>query len=75
MATLEQTDKPKGIDFYGGYEVLSESGVDLTLLHGNLRRSLEARWETGRRALASSVALRQAFQIGKKASPPIDWDS
>jgi hypothetical protein len=75
MAAPEQADKPKGIEFYGGYEVYSESGVDLTLLRGNLRRSLEERWERGRRALASSLTLRQAFQIGKKPSPPIDWNN
>jgi hypothetical protein len=33
------------IDFYGGYQVYSESGVDLTLLKDNLRRSPEELWE------------------------------
>jgi hypothetical protein len=75
MAAPEQTDKPKGIEFYGGYEVYSESGVDLTLLRNNLRRSLQQRWERGRRALESALALRQAFQIGKQPSPPIDWEN
>lgn len=45
MAAPEQKGKPKGIEFYGGYEVYSESGVDLTLLRENLRKSLEERWE------------------------------
>jgi predicted nucleotidyltransferase len=45
MAAPEQKDKPKGIEFYGGYEVYSESGVDLTLLGENLRRSVEERWQ------------------------------
>jgi hypothetical protein len=45
MAGPEQKDKPKGIEFYGGYEVYSESGVDLTLLRENLRKSLEERWQ------------------------------
>ncbi len=75
MAAPEQTSKPKGMEFYGGYQIYSESGVDLTLLRNNLRRSLEERWERGRRALASSLALRQAFQKGKRPSPPIDWDN
>lgn len=44
MAAPEPTNKPKGIEFYGGYEVYSESGVDLTLLRENLRKSLEERW-------------------------------
>ena len=44
MAAPEQKDKTKGIEFYGGYEVYSESGIDLTLLRENLRKSLEERW-------------------------------
>ncbi len=73
MAAPEQTSKPKGIEFYGGYPVYSESGVDLTLLRENLRRSLEERWERGRRALASNLALRQALKGGKGASSPNNW--
>lgn len=57
MAAPEQKDKPKGIEFYGGYEVYSESGVDLTLLRGNLRRSTEERWEKNRRAAEASLVL------------------
>ena len=57
MAAPEQKDKPKGIEFYGGYEVYSESGVDLTLLRGNLRRSIEERWEKNRRAAEASMEL------------------
>jgi hypothetical protein len=74
MAGPEQADKPMGIEFYGVSQVYSESGVDLTLLQGNLQRSLKERWERGRRALASALALRQAFQRGKGSSPPINWD-
>jgi len=33
------------IQFYGGYQVYSESGVDLTLLRENLKRSIIQRWE------------------------------
>jgi hypothetical protein len=55
-------DKPPGIEFYGGYEVYSDTGVDLTLLRANLRRSLEERWENNRRALEFARALRQAVQ-------------
>jgi predicted nucleotidyltransferase len=60
MAAPEQKDKPKGIEFYGGYEVYSESGIDLTLLRSNLRRSIEDRWEKNRRATQSSLALWQS---------------
>jgi hypothetical protein len=62
MATQEPTGKPGAIEFYGGYQVYSESGVDLTLLRENLRRSLEERWENNRRALAFSHALREAVR-------------
>lgn len=60
MAASEQKDKPKGIEFYGGYEVYSESGVDLTLLRSNLRRSIEERWDKNRRATVASLALWQS---------------
>jgi hypothetical protein len=52
------------IEFYGGYQVYSESGVDLTLLRQNLRRSLEERWENNRRG----VALARAFEDAGRAS-------
>ncbi len=74
MDTPEQTDKPKGIEFYGGYQVYSDSGVDLTLLYSALRRSLEERWIRGRRALASSLALRQALKGNTGPNPPINGD-
>jgi hypothetical protein len=74
MSAPEQQKKSKGIEFYGGYEVYSESGVDLTLLRNNLQRSLQERWERGRRALASALALQQAFKRDKGSSPPINWD-
>jgi predicted nucleotidyltransferase len=60
MAAPEQKDKPKGIEFYGGYEVYSESGVDLTLLRGNLRRSIEERLANNRRAAEFGMALWQS---------------
>jgi predicted nucleotidyltransferase len=44
MATKDSTPSP-GIEFYGGYPVYSESGIDLTLLRENLRRSMEERWQ------------------------------
>lgn len=59
MAAPEQKAKPKGIEFYGGYEVYSESGVDLTLLRENLRKSLEERWQDGCRGAIIFEAFRQ----------------
>jgi predicted nucleotidyltransferase len=60
MAAPEKKDKPKGIEFYGGYEIYSESGVDLTLLRGNLKRSIEERWAKNRRAAEGALALWQS---------------
>ncbi|HEY7157207.1 MAG TPA: hypothetical protein VH575_24855 [Gemmataceae bacterium] len=71
MAAPEPTDKPKGIEFYGGYQVYSESGVDLTLLRGNLRRSIEERWARNRRSAEFGLALWQSNPISKLPNCPI----
>jgi hypothetical protein len=42
---------PTPIKFYGGYQVYSESGVDLTQLRENLKRSIDQRWESNCRML------------------------
>lgn len=72
MAAPEQKGKPKGIEFYGGYEVYSESGVDLTLLRANLRLSLEERWEKSRRALKFALALQQPERSPNEIAPSPD---
>ena len=46
MAAPDETKAKPGIEFYGGYQVYSESGVDLTQLRRNLERSVEERWES-----------------------------
>jgi hypothetical protein len=56
------------IEFYGGYQVYSESGIDLTLLRENLRRSLEERWESNRRAVAMVQALEESG-LARKGLP------
>ena len=43
--------KPSPIQFYGGYQVYSESGVDLTLLRENLKKTVTERLEKNRRGL------------------------
>jgi hypothetical protein len=60
MATYDETKAKPGIEFYGGYQVYSESGVDLTMLRRNLERTVEERWENNRRALAFGNVLRDA---------------
>lgn len=46
------------IEFYGGYQVYSESGIDLTLLRANLKRTAEERWGNNQSAVAFVRALR-----------------
>jgi hypothetical protein len=60
MAAPDETKAKPGIEFYGGYQVYSESGVDLTLLRRNLERTVEERWENNRRALALGQVLQEA---------------
>jgi predicted nucleotidyltransferase len=54
--------KPAEIQFYGGYQVYVESGVDLTLLHAQLHRSIEDRWEANHRHVAFCAEFRQPGQ-------------
>jgi hypothetical protein len=46
MAAHDETKAKPGIEFYGGYPVYSESGVDLTQLRRNLKTTIEDRWES-----------------------------
>jgi hypothetical protein len=48
------------IEFYGGYQVYSESGVDLTLLRENLKRPLAERWDRNCRMLPFLQELGKA---------------
>lgn len=73
MAAPTPKDKPNGIDFYGGYEVYSESGVDLTMLRENLRQSLEERLQKGERALAFALALRESGRSRNESVRSSDW--
>src|SRR6266700_774676 len=54
---------PQPIQFYGGYQVYSESGVDLTLIRENLKRSIGKRWENNCRVLR----LIDGFDQGREA--------
>lgn len=56
----EQQGQSPGIEFCGGYQVYSETGVDLTLLRENLRRSVEERWEINRRAVEFVRAVQES---------------
>jgi predicted nucleotidyltransferase len=54
------------IEFYGGYQVYSESGVDLTLLRENLKRTATERLQKNLRMLPLVEELRHS---GRAKSP------
>jgi hypothetical protein len=64
MASTDKT-KPGEIQFYGGYQVYSESGVDLTLLRAQLQRTVEERWENNRGAAAFQDEVRRAGELSR----------
>ncbi|HUY36811.1 MAG TPA: hypothetical protein VMV69_29020 [Pirellulales bacterium] len=69
------TTKPAGstIEFYGGYQVYSESGVDLTLLKRRLAMTPTERWEENSQALHMVEAFREAGRVRRAANPsPVD---
>jgi hypothetical protein len=61
--------KPAGIEFYGGYQVYSESGVDLTLLRENLKRTVEQRLANNARGLRLAYAMDEAGRRLRNAAP------
>jgi hypothetical protein len=58
MSSDPETTQPARSDFYGGYQVYSESGIDLTLLRENLKRRVEDRIERNGQAARLVEALR-----------------
>jgi hypothetical protein len=57
-----------GIEFYGGYQVYSESGVDLTLLRENLKRTPTERVARNAGPLRLGLALRNSMK-GQAGTP------
>jgi hypothetical protein len=64
MSDPEQNAASPGIEFYGGYQVYSDTGVDLTLLRANLKRTIEERLEQNTQAMRLVQALRGAARRG-----------
>ncbi len=61
------------IEFYGGYQVYSESGIDLTLLKRRLAMTPTERWEENSQALQMVEAFREAGRVRRAANPsPVD---
>src|SRR5262249_54594650 len=50
MSVPEENAASRGIEFYGGYQVDSDTGVDLTLLRENLKRTITERLERNAQA-------------------------
>ncbi len=64
-------NKPAGtFEFYGGYQVYDENGIDLTTLRRNLTLSLENRLENNARTAAFFAALRASRLGGDQPMPP-----
>jgi hypothetical protein len=65
MSATKNATEPASIEFYGGYQVYSESGVDLTLLRRNLELT------TTQRLLDNSWSLRslEAFAAAARTAP------
>jgi hypothetical protein len=70
MPTDQEINKPGGIEFYGDYQVYSDTGIDLTLLRQNLSRTIEERWEDMRRVLALGEALEESGRPRASRSTP-----
>ncbi len=59
-------DKPAGtIEFYGGYQVYDENGIDLTLLRGNLGRTVDERLA---RSAGASAFAQELAKAGRRQS-------
>jgi hypothetical protein len=77
FATIARGKKDRGmIEFYGGYQVYSDSGVDLTMLRENLKRTATERLLKNSRGIRLLRALDQAREEGhgsmanRKRIPP-----
>jgi hypothetical protein len=64
----EENDTGRGsIEFYGHYQVYSESGIDLTLLRENRKLTVTDRWEQNLRALQMVEAFREAGRVRRSS--------
>jgi predicted nucleotidyltransferase len=72
MPSHEESKAAGKIEFYGGYEVYDENGVDLTLLRDNLKRSLEKRMENNVRGVRLANAMQEAGRRLRQSSPDVE---
>ncbi|MGO9114114.1 MAG: hypothetical protein ACLP9L_33275 [Thermoguttaceae bacterium] len=59
------------MEFYGGYEVYSESGIDLTLLRERLKMTVTKRFQANARALQVVEAMRNAKHAQCRSNPSV----
>ena len=69
MPSHDEGKPAGGIEFYGGYQVYSESGVDLTLLRENLKRGIEERLANNVRGARLAYAMEEAGRRLRNATP------
>jgi len=60
MSSDSPSAKTNGIEFFGGYQVYSDSGIDLTLLRENLKRSPSQRLHRNLRMVPLVAGLSKA---------------
>jgi hypothetical protein len=71
----QDQNKPAGIEFYGGYQVYDENGIDLTLLRRNRERAVEERLMWNARAAALAQAFWEAGQRYRKSQTTSPWST
>ena len=73
MPSHDESKPAGGIEFYGGYQVYDENGIDLTLLRSNLGRTVEERWVKNACAARFARAVWEAG--GRRVNPlsPPNW--
>lgn len=69
MSASDEAASAGKIEFYGGYEVYDENGIDLTLLRENLKRTVENRLENNARGASLANALGEAGRRLRKSGP------
>ena len=69
MPAADETVPAKKFEFYGGYEVYDENGIDLTTLRRNLTLSLEDRLENNARGAAFFAVLRGSRRVEDETMP------
>src|SRR5579871_5912277 len=62
-------NEPKPLEFYGGYQVYSDSGIDLTLLREHLNKTVEERIEENRFAALRIEDFKRPLAPETRAAP------